>query len=81
MTITILKAVAVIVILALMILLLLSVNHFLRGDFDARQSDADRLREELDNKREVITDESIFNRLVKVRSGARPGQEDRTTPP
>lgn len=66
MTITILKAVAVIIILAVMIVILLSVNHLLRGDFDSKQADVDRMREELNDSEDVISDHSVFKELVEV---------------
>lgn len=68
MTITLLKAVSVIIILAIMILILLSVNHLVRGDFDSEETDLDKMREDLKENDRVITDESIFRDLVKVRT-------------
>lgn len=66
MTITLLKAVSVIIILAIMILILLSVNHLASKDFDASDADLDRMREDLEETDDVITDESVFRELVKV---------------
>lgn len=73
MTITILKAVSTIVLLAMMIVVLLSMNHFLRGGFDSRQDDVDKMRRDLDETDEVISDESVFRDLVKVRERANRG--------
>lgn len=67
MTITILKAVLVIVILAVMILVLLSINHLFSGNFDARESDAERLREDVTESDDVITGQNVFHELVNVR--------------
>lgn len=72
MTITILKAVAVIIILAVMILILLSVNHFLRGNFGSNQTDIESMRKEVENEENVISDHSVFKELVKVRTKHRP---------
>lgn len=67
MTITILKAVLVIILLGVMILVLLAINHFFSGNFDARESDTDKLREDVRESEDVITGESAFRDLVKVR--------------
>lgn len=67
MTITILKALSIIIVLAVMVLILLSVNHLLRGNFDSKPSDLAQMREDLEEDDHVITDESIFNELVKVK--------------
>ena len=71
MTISILKAALVIAILAMMIVVLLSMNHFLTGDFDSRQSDLDDLRDDVEKSDKVITDNSSFKELVKIRHRAR----------
>lgn len=67
MTITILKALSIIIVLAVMVLILLSVNHMLRGNFDSKPSDMARMREDLEDNDRVITDDSVFGELVKVR--------------
>lgn len=67
MTITILKTVLVIVILAVMILALLAMNHYLSGNFDMSESDTDRFRDDVRESRQVISDDSIFGDLVRVR--------------
>ncbi len=67
MTITILKTVLVIVILAVMILALLAMNHYLSGNFDMSESDADRFRGDVRDSDQVISDDSIFSNLVKMR--------------
>lgn len=67
MTITILKALSIIIVLAVMVLILLSVNHMLRGNFDSKPSDLARMREDVEDDDHVITDNSVFGELVKVR--------------
>lgn len=67
MTITVIKAVLVIVIMAVMILLLLAINHIFSGNFNSSQSDTDRLREDVSESEEVITGESAFREFVRVR--------------
>lgn len=74
MTITILKAVLVIVIMAVMVLILLAINHIFSGNFDSSQSAADRLREDLEESEEVISGESAFRDLVKVRQRQHSGR-------
>lgn len=66
MTITILKAVLVIVILCVMILLLLGISHLTSGSFDSAEDDIDDLRHDLDSRDDVITDPSVFRELVKA---------------
>ena len=68
MIITLVKAVAVMIILAVMILILVSVNHFISGDFNSGMADIDELRDNLDNANDVITDKNVFGELVRVRS-------------
>ena len=75
MTITILKAVSVIVILAVMILVLLSINHLFSGNFDAAEEDAEHLREDIREDDKVITGHSVFHELVKVREN-RPSRKN-----
>lgn len=67
MTISILQAVFVIVILAVMVLLLLGINHFFAGTFEASNSDAEELRDEIKESEEVITPQNVLSELVKVR--------------
>lgn len=67
MTITILKALSIIIVLAVMVLILMSVNHLLSGSFDSKPDDIRQMREDLDEDEHVITGESVFNDLVKVR--------------
>lgn len=66
MTISILKAVLVLVTLAVMILVLIGINHLFSGNFDLSQSDIDDMRHDLNDKEDVITENSVFNELVKV---------------
>lgn len=68
MAITVLKAVSIIIVLVLMVLILVSVNHLMSGNFDSEPSDIKRMREDLKEDEHVITDESVFNDLVKVRN-------------
>jgi len=74
MTITILKAVLVIVIMAVMALILLAINHIFSCNFDSSESTADRLREDLDESEEVISSESVFRDLVKVHQHQQSGR-------
>ena len=67
MTITILKAISIIIVLAVMVLILMSVNHLISGTFDSEPSDIKQMREDLEEDENVITDESVFKDLVKVR--------------
>lgn len=67
MTISVLKAVFIIVILAAMVILLLGINHIFSGNFNARTEDADRLRRDLEEKEDVITEDNVFESLVRVR--------------
>lgn len=68
MTITLLKAISVIIILAIMVLLLISVNHFLSGNFSSSEEDMDRMRDDIKDSDRVISNENIFNELVRVKS-------------
>lgn len=70
MTITILKAVLVIVILCVMIMLLLGISHLSAGSFGSDQSEIDDMRNDLDKSDDVITDQSVFRELVKARREA-----------
>lgn len=65
MTITILKAVLVIVILAVMVLVLLGINHFFSGNFDAGSEDADALRHDVEEKKDVLTPENVFHEFIR----------------
>ena len=74
MTITILKAVLVIVIMAVMGLLLLSIHQNFFGNLLSSEATADRLREDLDESEEVISSESVFRDLVKVHQHQQSGR-------
>lgn len=65
MTISILKAVLVLVILAVMIILLIAINHFFAGGFDCGGDEIDDFRKEIENGDEVISDKNVFGRLVE----------------
>ncbi|MDE6392935.1 MAG: hypothetical protein K2L59_06690 [Muribaculaceae bacterium] len=75
MTITILKAVIVIVIMAVMVLILLAINHIFSGNFDSSESSTEKLREDLEESEEIISGESAFRDLVKVRSRGHSGRQ------
>lgn len=62
---TLLKIVLVAVILAVMVLILLGIGHFFSGDFSATEDDTKSLRNDVDTRRDVITDESAFSSLVR----------------
>ena len=68
MVIPILKVLLVIVILSVMILVLLGINHFLSGNFSVNDSDVDKLRSDVRKRDEVISNNSIFTELVKVKN-------------
>lgn len=60
-----LKVILVMVILAAMIILLLGLDHVFTGKFDSDSSDATRLRDEVEKHQEVISDNSVFDPLVR----------------
>lgn len=62
---TLLKIVLVAVILAVMVLILLGIGHLFSGDFSATEDDTKSLRNDVDTRRDVITDESAFSSLVR----------------
>lgn len=74
MTITILKAVLVIVILGVMVLMLLGINHIFSGSFDAKSEDADELRRDLEDNVDVISQQNLLSELVKVTARERKGK-------
>lgn len=63
--ITFLKIILVIVILVAMIVLLLGLDQLFTGRFDADSSDANRLRDEVEKHKDVISDNNVFNSLVQ----------------
>ena len=65
MVISVFKAVLIIVILGVMVLILLGINHLFAGNFDADEDDAAELRKDLDERKDVISDQSVFHDLVK----------------
>lgn len=67
MTIVILNGLLVLVILAAMIILLITVNHYLTRNFNSDEDEMIELRHHIDNQRDVISPESSFSQLVKVR--------------
>lgn len=67
LTVVIVKTLVVTVVLAVMILLLLSLNHIFSGNFNARNKDAETLREDIKTRNDVITDQNLFRALVRIR--------------
>ena len=65
MTISILKAVLIIVILGVMVLILLGINHLFSGSFDTREQDAEELRNDVRESPEVISRQSVFHGFVE----------------
>lgn len=47
-----------------MIILLLGLNNVFTGKFDADDSEAKRLRKDVERNKEVISRDSVFNPLV-----------------
>lgn len=66
MTISIIKAILIIVILAVMVMVLLGINHLFAGNFRADRDDAEQLREDVETKNDVITDNNVFHELVNA---------------
>lgn len=58
------QVILVIVILIAMIVLLLGIGHIETRKYDADQECVDKLRDDVENRPEVISDESIFHGLV-----------------
>lgn len=63
--ITFLKIILVLAILVAMIILLLGLNQVFTGEFDSDDSDAVRLRREVEKNQEVISEDSVFNTLLR----------------
>ena len=72
MTISVIKAILIIFILAVMVVLLLGINHLFAGNFRADRDDADKLREDVETKDDVITDNNVFHELVERTKEATP---------
>lgn len=58
------KTFLVLLILVGMVFLLLSIDHLFTGSFNADQKDADRLREDVDTRDEVIGKRSLFHEFL-----------------
>lgn len=65
MAMSILQVVAVIVILGVMVLILLGISHIFSGSFNTDQSDEAALRQDLEDKPDVITEENVFHQLLR----------------
>lgn len=50
--------------MAAMIMVLLGIDQLFTGRFNADNDKARRLRDELENERDVITDSSLFSSIV-----------------
>lgn len=68
MTISILKSLLVIVTLVVMILVLLGIRHLFTGNSDMAESEIDDMRHDVEEKKDVITEHSVFGELVNVRA-------------
>lgn len=60
-----LQVVAVIVILGVMVLILLGISHIFSGSFNTDQNDEAALRQDLEDKPDVITEENVFHQLLR----------------
>lgn len=65
MVMSMLQVVAVIVILGVMVLILLGISHIFSGSFNTDQTDEATLRQDLEDKPDVITEESVFHQLLR----------------
>lgn len=48
-----------------MVVILLGIGHLTNGRFDTDASDIDKLRDEVDNREEVISKRSIFHEFLE----------------
>lgn len=48
-----------------MIMVLLSINHLFAGNFDTKDKDTEKFREEVRNRDEVITDHNLFRQFLR----------------
>lgn len=61
----ILKIILVVMLLLAMVVILLGIGHLTNGRFDTDASDIDKLRDEVDNREEVISKRSIFHEFLE----------------
>lgn len=58
------QVILVIVILGAMTMILLGLDHLINGGFDITPDDTEKLRDEVNTRREVIGRNNVFNSLV-----------------
>ncbi len=61
---TILKIILVVMLMLAMVVILLGIGQLSSGRFDTDTSDIDKLRDEVDNREEVISRRSIFHEFL-----------------
>lgn len=62
----VIKALLVIIIMVTMVLLLLGIDQIFHSSSRREDADAERMRRDVENKREVITKDSVFHELVRT---------------
>lgn len=67
MTISILKIVLVLIILSVMIMVLVTINHFFAGGFHSTTNEIEEYRREINERDDVISDQSEFRHLVAAK--------------
>lgn len=58
------QTIFVILLLVVMVMLLLGVSHLFSGNFNTKHEDLTQLRQDVEDKDEVISDQSVFHGLV-----------------
>ena len=61
----IMKIILVVMLMLAMVVILLGIGHLSNGSFDTDASDIDKLRDEVDNREEVISKRSIFHEFLE----------------
>lgn len=61
----ILKIILVVMLLLAMVVLLLGIGHLSNGRFETDASDIDKLRDDVDNREDVISKRSIFHEFLE----------------
>ena len=64
MVISVFKIILVLAILAFMIIVLVSIDHYLTGEFDCSESDVDEMKKDISDQDTVIGRGNVFSRLI-----------------